>query len=133
MDFWISGWISGFQSGFLDFKVDFWISEWISGFQSGFLDFWISDWISGFQIGFPPTVYEISLVTDPSESTLCLAYRILHFIPNTTHEKSVAVLRGHNGGEGATPHFPPKRDRLSSHSSMRLRHKTSWEFPVLTA
>ena len=79
MDFWISKWISGFRSGFLDFGVDFRISEWISGFQSGFLDFkvdfwiseWISgfldsDWISGFQIGFPPTVYEISLVTDSS-------------------------------------------------------------------
>ena len=71
LDFRISEWISGFQSGFLDFKVDFWISEWISGFQSGFLDFWISDWISGFQIGFPPTVYEISLVTDPSIYTSC--------------------------------------------------------------
>ena len=43
-------WISRFENGFLDFRLDFWISEWISGFQ----------------IGFPPTVYEISLVTDPS-------------------------------------------------------------------
>ena len=46
--------------------MDFWISKWISGFLDFRLDFWISDWISGFQIGFPPTVYEISLVTDPS-------------------------------------------------------------------
>ena len=48
------------------------VSLWTSGFHSGFLDFWISDWISGFQIGFPPTVYEISLVTDPS--VLSVAY-----------------------------------------------------------
>ena len=68
MDFWISEWISGFQIGFLDFTVDFWISQWISGFHSGFLDFSLDFWISGFQFGFLPTVYEISFVTDPSDT-----------------------------------------------------------------
>ena len=53
-------WISGFQSRFLDFRLDFWISEWLSGFR----------WISGFQMGFLLTVYEISFVADPSDSSL---------------------------------------------------------------
>ena len=32
------------------------------------MDFRISEWISGFLIGYLPTVYEISIVTDPSDS-----------------------------------------------------------------
>ena len=59
--------------------MDFRISEWISGFQSGFLDFrlgfWISQWISGFQFGFLPTVYEISFVTDPSDTSYICSSR----------------------------------------------------------
>ena len=70
MDFRILEWISGFQNGFLDFRLDFWISQWISGFHSGFLDFSLDFWISGFQFGFLPTVYEISFVTDPSDTPI---------------------------------------------------------------
>ena len=72
MDFCDFKWISGFQVGFLDFKLDFWISNWISGFRIsrflvGFLDFALD---FGFLVGFLPTVYEISGVSDPSNTTL---------------------------------------------------------------
>ena len=83
--------------GFPDFRVDF-------------VDFWISEWISGFQIGF------LDFTVDFWISGFQLGF--LDF----TVDFCISVWIS---ADGVRDFFRDGPLGLSSHNSMRLRHKTS--------